>query len=149
MQQQVLDLRLRSPTPIHAHGCCFCLLNPPASLILIPYPIIPCLLHKSAIHQPQISACVQVTPYPLLPACVQVTPYPLLLFGGTITVQLAAGSVAIDGRIRLACAPKVCVHLMNYRGLVLICITTLSGCPSLPRGPLSARAPSPGQGRMP
>ena len=65
----------------------------PPPLLVIP---VQCLNPRFPLNSKQ---------YP--PPPLQVTPYPLLLFGGTIAVQLAAGSVTIDGWIRLACVPKV------------------------------------------
>lgn len=71
-------------------------------------PLIPALMHiRDILTAVPPLFSTSASPPHIPTTAPQVTPYPLLLFGGTITVQLAAGSVAIDGWIRLACAPKV------------------------------------------
>ena len=47
--------------------------------------------------------------------CTAVGALPLLLFGGEVARQAAAGTVSIDGWLKLHCAPRVAVLLAELR----------------------------------
>lgn len=47
--------------------------------------------------------------------CTAVGALPLLLFGGEVARQAAAGTVSIDGWLKLDCAPRVAVLLAELR----------------------------------
>ena len=63
--------------------------------------------------------------------CTAVGALPLLLFGGEVARQPTAGTVTIDGWLKLDCAPKVAVLLAELRARLdcLLQVTALASNP--------------------